>query len=49
MFIDSGKPHVIYQPEKDYNTEKCWAREVNDFFDCKWTDDGVVQKFRLLD
>lgn len=31
------------------DTDKCWAREVNDFFDIKFTDDGVVNKFRLLD
>jgi hypothetical protein len=48
MFIDSDKPHVIYQSEKDYNTDKCWAREVDDFFDTKFTDDGIVKKFRLI-
>ncbi|PEP86141.1 hypothetical protein CN584_08455 [Bacillus pseudomycoides] len=31
-FIDSDKPHVIYQSEDDYNTEKVWAREVDEFF-----------------
>ncbi|MGU3372799.1 hypothetical protein [Bacillus mycoides] len=31
-FIDSDKPHVIYQSEDDYNTEKVWAREVEIFF-----------------
>ena len=31
-FIDSDVPHVIYQSEDDYNTEKVYAREVDDFF-----------------
>jgi hypothetical protein len=48
MFIDSALPHVIYQSEKDYNTDKCWAREVDDFFGVKWTDDEVLTKFMLI-
>jgi hypothetical protein len=49
MFIDSEYPHVIYQSEKDYDTDKCWAREVDDFFDTKFTDDGgIVKKFNLI-
>ncbi|WP_176548365.1 hypothetical protein [Bacillus toyonensis] len=34
--IDKDTPHVIYQSEDDYNTDKIWAREVADFF-------GVVE------
>lgn len=32
LFISAPYPHVIYQAEKDYNTEKVWARKVDDFF-----------------
>ena len=31
-FIESDKPHVIYQAKADYNTSKVYAREVDDFF-----------------
>jgi hypothetical protein len=47
-FIDSDVPHVIYQSEKDYNTNKVWAREVDDFFDTVTTiADGLVKRFTL--
>jgi hypothetical protein len=44
MFIDSELPHVIYQSEKDYNTYKCWAREVDDFFGYKEDIYGHMKK-----
>lgn len=48
-FIDSDLPHVIYQAEKDYNTTKVWAREVNDFFGYKEDQYGYLrQKFRRM-
>lgn len=31
-FIDRHEPHVIYQAEKDQDTEKIWARTVADYF-----------------
>lgn len=31
-FISAPDPHVIYQSEEDYNTDKVWARRVDDFF-----------------
>jgi hypothetical protein len=43
-FIDSDVPHVIYQAEKDYNTDKVWAREVDDFFGYKDVGISYVQK-----
>lgn len=30
--IDRDEPHVIYQSEKDYDTNKVWARKVDNFF-----------------
>lgn len=32
-FIDRDEPHVIYQSEKDYDTNKVWAGKVDYFFD----------------
>jgi hypothetical protein len=32
VFIAAPDPHVIYQSEEDYNTDKVWARRVDDFF-----------------
>jgi len=31
-FINSDVPHVIYQSEKDYDTDRIYAREVDNFF-----------------
>lgn len=31
-FINRDTPHVIYQSEDDYETDKVWAREVDEFF-----------------
>lgn len=46
--IDRETPHVIYQSEHDYNTEKVWAREVDDFFGYKKMEDGsLVKRFVL--
>lgn len=45
LFIDSDVPHVIYV-SKD-NT--VWAREVDDFFGCKVTEDGTwLKRFTKL-
>jgi hypothetical protein len=50
MFIDSEYPHVIYQSEKDYDTDKCWAREVDDFFGYKnITGSHFQKKFTLIE
>jgi hypothetical protein len=47
-FIDSDVPHVIYQSEKDYDTDKVWAREVDDFFGYKKEKNGqLVKRFTL--
>lgn len=42
--IASPYPHVIYQSEKDYDTEKVWARKVDDFFGIKEYGDGSYHK-----
>ncbi|MCU5742856.1 hypothetical protein OCC47_16145 [Bacillus cereus] len=34
-FINKDAPHVIYQSEDDYETDKVWAREVDEFFGMK--------------
>lgn len=48
MFINSDVPHVIYQAENDYGSEKVWAREVDNFFDTVTTmDNGLVKRFTL--
>lgn len=47
-FIKSDVPHVIYQSEKDYETDRVWAREVDDFFGYKLTPEGnFVKRFAL--
>lgn len=47
-YIDSDVPHVIYQSEKDYDTEKVWAREVDDFFGYKHvTGSHYIKRFAL--
>jgi hypothetical protein len=43
-FIDAEVPHVIYQAEKDYDTNKVWAREVDDFFGYKHLTGSHFQK-----
>jgi hypothetical protein len=48
-FIDSALPHVIYQSEKDYDTDKVWAREVDDFFGYKEKDGRFIKRFALKD
>lgn len=46
-FIDASVPHVIYQAEEDYNTEKVYARPVDDFFGYKSKPNGqLVQRFK---
>lgn len=48
-FIDSNVPHVIYQAERDYDTDFVYAREVNDFFGYKEGSDGsFVKRFSLM-
>lgn len=47
-FVESENPHVIYQAEKDYDTNKVWAREVDDFFGYKnLTGSHYVKRFSL--
>lgn len=46
-FIDSDVPHVIYQAEKDYNTDYLYAREVDDFFGYKEKDGQLIKRFTL--
>jgi hypothetical protein len=41
-FISAPDPHVIYQSEEDYNTDKVWARRVDDFFGYKVTTEPVT-------
>jgi hypothetical protein len=49
MFIDSEYPHVIYQSEKDYDTDRVWAREVDDFFGYKLQENGqLIKRFSLI-
>lgn len=46
MLIDRDTPHVIYQSEKDYDTDRVWAREVNDFFGFKsFVDGSFIKRF----
>lgn len=48
-FIDADVPHVIYQSEKDYETDNAWAREVDDFFGYKLDPHGnFVRRFARL-
>ena len=46
LFIESDLPHVIYQSESDGETDKYWAREVDDFFGYK---DGKIKRFTLVE
>lgn len=47
-FIDYDLPCVIYQAEKDHDTEFVWAREIDDFFGYKIKDDGsYIKRFAL--
>lgn len=46
MFIDSDKPHVIYQSLKD---DKNWAREVDDYFGYKNIEGIMVKKFQVIE
>lgn len=46
-FVDDDVPQVIYQSEKDYNTDKVWAREVDDFFGYKSLIGLQVKRFTL--
>ena len=49
MLIDRETPHVIYQAEKDYETNKVWAREVDDFFGYKNDNGTLKKKFGLME
>ncbi|MDX5853526.1 hypothetical protein SIM22_05185 [Bacillus cereus group sp. BfR-BA-01363] len=44
VFIDREKPHVIYQAEVDYGTDKIWAREVDEFFGMQKLPSGELVK-----
>ncbi|PGT90134.1 DUF1653 domain-containing protein [Bacillus thuringiensis] len=44
-FIESKKPMVIYQSEEDYDTDKSWAREVDEFFGYVEKDRKLVKRF----
>lgn len=46
-FVNDDLPHVIYQSEKDYDTKKVWAREVDDFFGYKHKDSHYIKRFTL--
>ncbi|MEH6949155.1 hypothetical protein V7068_19210 [Bacillus sp. JJ634] len=43
-FINRDEPHVIYQSEKDYDTNKVWARKVDNFFGYKIKELGQMEK-----
>lgn len=45
LFLNADIPHVIYQSEKDYSTNKYWAREVDDFFGYKEKDGKLMKRF----
>lgn len=45
--IDSDVPHVIYQSEKDYDTVRVFAREVDAFFGMVDVDGEFKQRFVL--
>ncbi|MFJ8528502.1 hypothetical protein [Bacillus sp. NPDC094106] len=48
--IDREKPHVIYQAEVDYETNKVWAREVDEFFGMQELPSGeLVKRFVKID
>lgn len=46
-YVDDDVPHVIYQSEQDYDTEKVWAREVDDFFGYKIEAGHPIKRFEL--
>lgn len=46
-FVDYEFPCVIYQAEKDHDTEFVWAREVDDFFGYKGKEGRYVKRFAL--
>lgn len=49
MLVDKETPHVVYQSEVDYNSEKVWIREVEDFFGYKQKENGeLVKRFTLI-
>lgn len=43
-FIDASVPHVIYQAKADYETDKVYARPVDDFFGYKTQPNGQQTK-----
>src|SRR5690606_13907658 len=48
-FTESDVPHVIYQSEKDYETDNAWAREVDNFFGYKLDPHGnFVRRFARI-
>ncbi|EEM25379.1 hypothetical protein P9063_20640 [Bacillus thuringiensis] len=50
VFIDREKPHVIYQAEVDYGTDKVWAREVDEFFGMQKLPSGeLVKRFVMIE
>lgn len=50
VFIDREKPHVVYQAEVDYGTDKVWVREVDEFFGMQKLYSGeLVKRFVMLD
>ncbi len=48
MLIDRETPHVIYQSKVDYDTEKVWAREVENFFGYKEQENKLVKRYTLI-
>lgn len=44
-FVDYDLPCVIYQAEKDRDTEFVWAREVDDFFGYKTEGTTLYKRF----
>ncbi|OPD57618.1 hypothetical protein [Bacillus anthracis] len=49
-FIDKDKAHVIYQAEEDHDTDKVWAREVDEFFGMvSITPFKTIRRFTKID
>lgn len=48
MLIDRETPHVVYQAQKDYDTDKVWVREVDDFFGYKDDNGKLIKRFTML-
>jgi hypothetical protein len=46
-FIDSELPHVIYQAEKDYDTDYVYARELDDFFGFRFDSEKDLYEKRF--